>query len=100
MKHIIIEANYADDILEDNIIKGVEHPFKRDRLLTSHMELKTTKAVLMAQDLSRVENIILTHLPGQNSDESGFADEIKALTWKPVYAAKSGMTVCLTKKPF
>ncbi len=29
LNHIIIEANYADDILEDNIIKGIEHPTKR-----------------------------------------------------------------------
>ncbi len=100
LSHIIIEANYSDDILEENIINGIEHPSKRDRLLTSHMELKTTKAVLMAQDLSGVQNIILTHLSDQNSDESGFVDEIKALTGKPVYAAKARMTVCLTKKPF
>ncbi len=100
LNHIIIEANYSDDILEDNILKGLEHPSKRDRLLTSHMELKTTKAVLMAQDLSAVENIILTHLSDRNSDESRFVDEIKALTGKPVYAAKAGLTVCLTQNPF
>ncbi len=64
------------------------------------MEIKTTKAVLMAQNLSAVENIVLTHLSDRNSDESGFVDEIKALTGKPVCAAKSGMTVCLTKNPF
>ncbi len=100
LRHIIIEANYADDILEESILKGVEHPSKRDRLLTSHMEINTTKAVLMAQDLSGVENIILTHFSDRNSDESRFVDEIKAITGKPVYAAKAGMTVCLTQNPF
>ena len=100
LNHIIIEANYADDILEENILKGLEHPNKRDRLLTSHMELKTTKAVLMAQDLSGVQNIILTHLSDRNSDEERFVDEIKALTGKPVYAAKAGLSIDLTKKPF
>ncbi len=64
------------------------------------MEIGTTKAVLMAQDLSAVQNIVLTHLSDRNSDESGFVDKIKALTGKPVYAAKSGMTVCLIQKPF
>ncbi len=100
LRHIIIEANYADDILEDNILKGLEHPSKKERLLTSHMEIETTKAVLMAQDLSGVKNIILTHLSDRNSDESRFVDEIKSITGKPVYAAKAGMTVCLTQKPF
>jgi len=60
LNHIIIEANYADDILEENILQGIEHPSKRERLLTSHMEIKTTKAVLMAQDLSGVKNMTLT----------------------------------------
>ncbi len=96
LNHIIIEANYADDILEDNILKGLEHPSKRERLLTSHMELETTKAVLMAQDLFGVQNIILTHLSDQNSDEGRFVDEIKALTGKPVYAAKAGLSIDLT----
>ena len=100
LNHIIIEANYADDILEDNILKGLEHPSKRDRLLTSHMELETTKSVLMAQDLSQVKNIILTHLSDRNSDEVRFVDEIKALTGKSVYAAKAGLSIDLPTKPF
>ena len=100
LSHIIIEANYCDDILEDNILKGIEHLSKRERLLTSHMELETTKAVLMAQDLSGVKNIILTHLSDRNSDEARFIDEIKALTGKSVSAAKAGITLRLTKKTF
>lgn len=92
---IIIKANYADDILEDNILKGLEHPSKRERLLTSHMELETTKAVLMAQDLSRVQNIILAHLSDLNTDEARFVDDIKALTGKHVYAAKAGLSIDL-----
>jgi len=98
--HIIIEANYADDILEENILRGIEHPSKRERLLTSHMELEATKAVLMAQDLSGMKNIILTHLSDLNSDEGRFVDEIKAITGKPVYAAKAGISLDLTKSPF
>ncbi len=54
----------------------------------------------MAQDLSGVQNIILTHLSDQNSDEVRFVDEIKAITGKPVCAAKAGLTVCLTKNTF
>jgi len=100
LSHIIIETNYVDDILEENILKGIEHPSKRERLLTSHMELETTKAVLMAQGITEVQNIIITHLSDRNSDEDRFVDEIKALTGKPVYAAKAGMTMCLTTKPY
>ncbi len=100
LNHIIIETNYADDLLEGNILRGIDHPSKRERLLTSQMELDTTKAMLMAQDLSGVQNIILTHLSDRNSDEGRFVDEIKTLTGRAVYAARAGMTLRLTKKPF
>jgi len=100
LNHIIVETNYADDILEENILNGIEHPSKRERLLTSHMELETTKSLLMAQDLSGVQNIILNHLSDQNSDEVRFVDEVKAVTGKPVYAAKAELSIDLTLKPY
>ncbi len=100
LNHILIQANYCDDILEENILAGIEHPGKRERLLTSHMELKTTKAVLMAQDLSKVENIVLIHLSERNSDENLFAEQISAVTGKPVKVAKGGLTVNLSRHPF
>ncbi len=62
LNHIIFEANYCDEIRKENIIKGIEHPSKLDRPLTFHMELETTKEVLMAQDLFAVQDIIITHL--------------------------------------
>ena len=55
------------------------------------MELETTKVVLMAQNLSGVQNITLTHLSDRNSDEARFVGEIKVITGKPVYAAKGGL---------
>ena len=80
LRHIIIEANYADDILEENILKGIEHPSKRERLLTSHMELQTTKAFLKAQDLSKVQDVVLIHLSENNSDERMFVNEIQCIS--------------------
>lgn len=96
LRHIIIEANYSDNILDNNIFMGIEHPSKRERLLTSHMELKTTIATLKAQDLLNVQNIILIHLSDQNSDEKRFADEIVAETGKVVACAREGLTVDLS----
>ncbi len=98
LNHIIIEANYADDILEDNILRGIEHPSKRERLLTSHMEIKTTKAVLMAQDLSKVENAVLIHLSDRNSDEERFVEEVKKVTGKVITAGKDRMEVNFDKQ--
>ena len=36
--------------------------------MTSHMELQTTKQVLLNQSLGEVYNIVLIHLSGNNSD--------------------------------
>jgi len=62
------------------------------------MEINTTKSVLVAQDLSGVENIILTHLTDRNSNEARFVDEIKATTGKQMFSVRSGLKVRLTKK--
>jgi phosphoribosyl 1,2-cyclic phosphodiesterase len=98
--HIIIEANYADDILEENIIEGIEHPSKRERLLTSHMELESTKAFLKAQDLSKVQHIMLIHLSERNSDAERFQKEIAGLTGLQVFLANPGESIDLSIDPF
>ena len=96
LTQIMIEANYADDILQANIDSGHIDPAMRPRLLRSHMELETTKGILRANDLSQVDNIILIHLSDGNSDEGRFVSEIRSLTGKCVYAADAGMEIDLT----
>ena len=100
MNHIMIEANYADDILDRNIECGSVPPSMRPRLLKSHMELGTTKLILQDNDISDVTNIILIHLSDGNSDERRFVREITELTGKCVYAANAGMTIDLSKDPY
>ena len=60
------------------------------------MELETTRAVLITQELSNAQKYPLDHLSDRNSDEARFVDEIKALKGKPVYAAKAGLSIDLT----
>ncbi len=103
-KRILLQMTPEQAKLYNTVINHFQSGYpnaevKWERLLTSHMELEATKAVLMAQDLSGVQTIILTHLFDRNSDEERFVDDTKALTRKPVYAAKAGMTICLTKNP-
>lgn len=100
MNHIMIEANYADDILTRNIENGSVPPSMRTRLLRSHMEIGTTKLILQDNDLSEVSDIILIHLSDGNSDERRFVREVSELTGKCVYAANAGMTLDLSKEPY
>ncbi len=77
LSHIMIEANYADDILESNIINGRVPGVVRPRLLFSHFELENVKNYLRSQDLSKTLNIVLIHLSDGNSDENRFVKEIQ-----------------------
>ena len=100
LNHIMIEANYADDIVNTNIECGNLSAAMRNRLFGSHLELETTKRILRRQNLSDVINIILIHLSNGNSNEKRFIDEITELTGKPTYAAQKGLAVNLSKNPY
>lgn len=97
---ILLEANYADDIVEQNIVNGVMPAAMRPRLLNSHLEIEETKAILADTDLSQVNNIILIHLSDNNSDEQRFVREVTQTTGRPVYAANAGQVYDISLKPF
>lgn len=100
LNHIIIEANFADDILEQNILSGNIHPSMRPRLMKTHMEISTTINVLRANDLTNVINIVLCHLSSDNSDEERFIREVREATGKQVWAARKGMEVDFNINPY
>lgn len=100
LNHIMLEANYADDILLQNIESGIVPHSMKDRLLHSHMEIETTKGILRANDLSEVSDIILVHLSGNNSDAERFRKETTAVSGKPTYIAKSGLEIDLSINPY
>lgn len=100
LNHIMLEVNYADDILQYNIDHGIVPFAMRDRLLHSHMELETAKGIIRANDMADVNEVILIHLSGNNSDAGRFEREISEVSGKPTYTATAGMTIDLSKTPF
>jgi ribonuclease BN (tRNA processing enzyme) len=100
LTNIILEANFAIDIVDSKIERGGGNEFIRNRILTSHMEIETTKEFLQSNDLSQVNNILLIHLSNENSDEKRFVNEIKELTGKNVYAAINGLEIDFNLTPF
>lgn len=93
--HIMIEVNYCDKILQENIDAGVVPVSMRDRLLHSHMELQTAKDIIKANDLSNVKELILLHLSDNNSNSELFKAEMEKVSGKPVYIAKNGLELNL-----
>ncbi len=100
MNHILLEANYADDILDRRIEEGAVPAAMRPRLIGSHMELETTKGILKANDLSDCNEVVLIHLSNGNSDEGRFVREVSEVAGVPVYAANAGMVLDLSKNPY
>lgn len=84
LTHIMVECNYAADILQANVSSGKLSEAQRARLVQSHFSLEHVKDFLKANDLSRVQGIWLMHLSAGNSDAIRFKREIQALTGKLV----------------
>lgn len=100
LNHILIEINYAQDILDENIRLGNIHPGLRPRIMNGHMELETCKKILLANNLDKVINIVLCHLSSGNSDEERFIREVREIVGKLVFAAKKGMELDFSINPY
>lgn len=87
LTHIMVECNYAADILYNNIDEGLVTSSMKNRLLQSHFSLENVKEFLKVNNLSNVKEIYLMHLSARNSDEERFKREIQELTGKMVFIA-------------
>ena len=84
LTHLMLEANFSNDLLERNIEAGIVEHSRRTRLLESHFSLDRVKDLLRANDISCLKSIHLMHLSDDNSDEEQFKREIQQLTGVPV----------------
>lgn len=100
LNNIIVEANYCQDILDANMEAGRLHGKVRNRIISSHMELGTTKEFLQSNDLSAVNNIVLIHLSDGNSNADRFRREVTEVTGKAIHIAERGMAIEFNKTPF
>lgn len=100
VNHIMIEANYEDEILDYNIEQGITESWQKPRLLASHLEIRQTAKILQRAELSEVQNIILLHLSSRNSNPDLFRQIAQEATGKPVEIARPGLVVQLSKEPY
>ena len=73
----------------------------RTRTMKSHCSFDTCREILLANDLSAVNHIVLIHLSDGNSNAKEFKQGINAATGKTTHIAESGMTISnFNKSPF
>lgn len=93
LHNILIECNYRQDILDYNVESGKIHPAMRTRTMKSHCSFDTCRETLLANDLSKVNNIVLIHLSDGNANANEFKQGIIEATGKTVHVAEKGMTI-------
>ena len=92
LTHVMIECNYALDILNRNVESGAVPAAMKRRIMKSHMSIDTAKGFLQANNLTRVREVWLIHLSDGNSDAERFKREVQAVTGKPVIVAEKRVT--------
>lgn len=100
LNNLMIEANYDSEILEERYLAGKITERRFNHTLQGHMCIDTTIEALRANDLSRVNNIILLHLSEDNADPKRFQAMVLQATGKTVYIAEPGLEIELNKTPF
>jgi phosphoribosyl 1,2-cyclic phosphodiesterase len=85
--HLMIEANYSLDLLQENRSTGEIDRSVTNRVLDSHMSIDAVKRFLSAHDLSKIVEIWLLHLSTANADRERFRSEIEQHTGKLVKVA-------------
>ncbi len=93
LNNILIECNYRQDILDSNVESGKIHPAMRARTMKSHCSFDTCREILLANDLSKVNNIVLIHISDGNANAGEFKQGIVEATGKTVHIAERGMTI-------
>jgi phosphoribosyl 1,2-cyclic phosphodiesterase len=84
VNYLMLECNYDEALLNNNVLNGDIHPSMKKRIRRSHFSLDNVKGFLRANDLSGIREIWLIHLSEQNSNTERFKKEIQQLTGKPV----------------
>lgn len=84
--HMMVEANYSRDIVDQKMSKGFDLK-RKERLLESHFDFDRTLEFIKANKSNRLQEVWLLHLSDANSHEQKFKEETQKLVGVPVYVA-------------
>ena len=95
--HILIEANYSDDIIIDNMCNN---EFSRSAS-ENHLEIGQTIDVLKHNYSPELQSVVLLHLSNGNSNAKEFIQRVKnELCFENVFVADKGLEIELNKSEF
>lgn len=102
INHIMVEANYSQEIIDENMNNGRIVKSLRDRIMKSHMSLDTAIGIVKANKNHGLRNVILLHLSRDNSDRKEFKNRMQEAAGKyvNVEVAHKGMEIDINEFPF
>lgn len=96
--HLMIEANYQDELLQEAISNGTTFHGMRGRLEFSHMEFSHTLDVIKRHEATTpLDEVVLLHLSGSHADPRQMREQVQAETGIPTHIAKGGLEIELTE---
>ena len=97
--HVIIEANYCEDLAEEwRQSKG--NDFVEGRRLKNHMSFQTALLTLSKMALASCKNIVLIHLSDGLTDEKRFKEETEKRFGIPTTVAAPKVEVNFSLNPY
>jgi phosphoribosyl 1,2-cyclic phosphodiesterase len=98
VKHFLIEANYSDALLKENVWNGSINKAQADRIMLSHMSLDYCIQYLKDCEAEKTaKTITLCHLSERNSDPELFRNTVAGAFGVPTFIAQKGLVVELNK---
>jgi len=97
ISHYLIEANYSDELLKQNVWSGKINKAQADRIMLSHMSLdycvKYLRDCSVGGCTTATKSITLCHLSERNSDPALFKRTVESAFGIPCYVAQKGTVV-------
>lgn len=95
LRYIMVECNYAEDLLSRNIESNHINGSLAKRIRGSHFELNNVKEFIRGCENLRLTDVVLLHLSDVNSDAERFKKEIASCTMANVHLAEKGLNLTL-----
>lgn len=96
VNHIMIEANYSKEYLDES----EEHEEKRRHVLYGHMSIEAVTDFCKKNSSCSLRNVVLMHLSDRNGSPDEFKQRMESVVDCPVWIAEAGLQVELCKIPF
>ena len=99
IEHFLIEANYSDELLKQNVWNGSINKAQADRIMLSHMSLEYCIDYLKDCEAQKsAKTITLCHLSERNSNQEHFRTTVAGAFGVPTFIASKGLVVELSKE--